>query len=82
MKNEDEVDDGDSMAAYGEGDTGTFFSFAKFWKIRNDFILQHNQHHYHLQNHLPLDSHTLFPNIIFVPFFFAYNLYIPFYAIE
>lgn len=59
-----------------------FFYFAKFWKIRNDFILQHYQHHYHLQNHLPLDSHTLFPNIIFVPFFFAYNLYIPFYAIE
>lgn len=30
MKNEDEVDDGDSMAAYGEGDTGTYFSFDKF----------------------------------------------------
>lgn len=25
MKNDDEVDDGDSMAAYGEGDTGKDF---------------------------------------------------------
>lgn len=34
MKNDDEVDDGDSMAAYGEGDTGKVLN-------ANKHVLEH-----------------------------------------
>lgn len=43
MKNDDEVDDGDSMAAYGEGDTGKV-SFLHLYPLE---MYQNTTNHHH-----------------------------------
>lgn len=52
MKNDDEVDDGDSMAAYGEGDTGKTHIHTTIIFIVIYFQIIIYKIHYHHEWHL------------------------------